>query len=45
MSEDTEREEYLFSELILILDRFNNDSNLVLGDDTRIKIIDIANCQ
>ena len=45
MSGDTEREGYSFFELVLILDRFDDDSNLVLGDDTGIKIVDIANCQ
>ena len=45
MSGDTEREEYLFFELVLILDRFDDDSDLVLDGDTEMKIVDIANCR
>jgi len=45
MSEDTEREEYSFFELVLILDYFNDNSDLVLGGDTEVKIVDITNYQ
>ena len=43
MSEDIEREEYSFFKLVLILDRFNNNSNLILDSNTEIKIVDITN--
>ena len=45
MSEDTEREEYSFSESVLILGHFNDNSNLILDNNTGIKIVDIANYQ
>ena len=45
MSEDTEREEYSFFELVLILDRFDDNSNLILDSDTEVKIVDITNYQ
>ena len=44
MSEDTEREEYSFFKSVLILGRFDDDSNLVLGGDTEVTIVDITNC-
>ena len=45
MSEDTEREEYSSSESVSILDYFDDNSNLILGDDTEVKTVDITNCQ